>query len=454
MPVDYTYQGVQISGFVSIPDLSKANRKSQHFFVNNRYIKSRTCAGALEEAYRHSIMVGKFPACVLYLQVPNNAVDVNVHPAKTEIRFMNEKLVYDAVFFAVKSAISSYNQQLLQEKTATETVLQSEKSSSVPHLDYITKAKETSYQGEQTVLASSRPKNDTLRIGDYSIQLETDSPASYVGDHNIPEYHAAEKQPEVLQQSEFRHLDLSKISAAPPETADVHEESKAVLIREETPAAELTPSEVVPDVPEESPAASEAVSEKETIGKIRFCGELFKTYILAEIDNNFVMVDKHAAHERILYEKLRASCGEIEGQLLLTPLTLTFSREDYFALLNSRKEIRKYGFEIEDFGQCTVQVREIPIFLDTRDATQVLYELGCNLRKNKRDITPELIDDMLHSIACKAAIKANDSSSDQELLAIVREVYTNENIRYCPHGRPVVIVTSKYELEKKFHRIV
>ena len=167
-----------------------------------------------------------------------------------------------------------------------------------------------------------------------------------------------------------------------------------------------------------------------------------------------MMVDKHAAHERILYEKLRASCGEIEGQLLLTPLTLTFSREDYFALINSRKEIRKYGFEVEDFGQCTVQVREIPIFLDTRDATQVLYELGCNLRKNKRDITPELIDDMLHSIACKAAIKANDSSSDQELLAIVREVYTNENIRYCPHGRPVVIVTSKYELEKKFHRIV
>lgn len=130
MPVDYTYQGIQISGFVSIPDLSKANRKSQHFFVNNRYIKSRTCAGALEEAYRHSIMVGKFPACVLYLQVPNNAVDVNVHPAKTEVRFMNEKLIYDAIFFAVKSAISTYNQQLLQEKTATETVLQSEKNGS------------------------------------------------------------------------------------------------------------------------------------------------------------------------------------------------------------------------------------------------------------------------------------------------------------------------------------
>lgn len=454
MPVDYTYQGVQISGFVSIPDLSKANRKSQHFFVNNRYIKSRTCAGALEEAYRHSIMVGKFPACVLYLQVPNNAVDVNVHPAKTEVRFMNEKLVYDAVFFAVKSAISGYNQQLLQEKTATEAVLQLEKTSSVPHLDYITKAKETSYHGEQTVLASSQPKTDTLRIGSYSIQLETDVPASYVADHNIPEYHAVEKQPEDLQQSDFRHLDLSKISAVPPETADTHEESKTVLVREETPTAESTPSDVVSNVPEETPAVSEDVSEKETIEKIRLCGELFKTYILAEIDNNFVMVDKHAAHERILYEKLKASCGEIEGQLLLTPLTLTFSREDYFALINSRKEIRKYGFEIEDFGQCTVQVREIPIFLDTRDATQVLYELGCNLRKNKRDITPELIDDMLHSIACKAAIKANDSSSDQELLAIVREVYTNENIRYCPHGRPVVIVTSKYELEKKFHRIV
>ena len=449
MPVDYTYQGIQISGFVSIPDLSKANRKSQHFFVNNRYIKSRTCAGALEEAYRHSIMVGKFPACVLYLQVPNNAVDVNVHPAKTEVRFMNEKLIYDAIFFAVKSAISAYNQQLLQEKTATETVLQSEKTAPIPQLDYVTKAKETSYQGEQTVLTTPPSKPNTLRVGDYSIQLESEEKVSYVADHNQPEYHASQKQPEVLQQSDFRHLDLSKIAAAPQEAPLVSEEPHIDSVSIPQPATESAMADSS-KVVEEMPLAA----EKEKIGNIRLCGELFKTYILAEIDNNFVMVDKHAAHERMLYEKLRASHGEIEGQLLLTPLTLTFSSEDYFALIHNRKEIRKYGFAIEDFGQCSVQVREIPIFLDTLDATQVLYELGCNLRKNKRDITPDLIDDMLHSIACKAAIKAHDSSSDQELLAIVREVYTNENIRYCPHGRPVVIVTSKYELEKKFHRVV
>ncbi len=471
VPVDYTYQGIRVSGFSSIPDLSRANRKSQHFFVNGRYVKSRTCAGALEEAYRHSIMVGKFPACVLYFDVPADSVDVNVHPTKTEIRFINEKTVYDAAYFAIKSAISDYSKNLLKEHQATEQALQEAELPTVsPKLDYPTKARDFAYTGEQTVL-TPQPKTEpvkrqeVIRIGGYEIQPDQErEPVRHVADGSKPDYHGdllpenrkEAAVPSSLRQEELKYLDLKKIfGTSEQEKDDLSElpQTEQSVEKKTLPTAEAEPSaEPVVGSEESVTVLSE---EKEAItAKIRLCGELFKTYILAEVDQTFLMIDKHAAHERILYEKLKAAHSTIEAQMLLTPLTLTFPREDHLALLEHKETVAQYGFEVEDFGKCSLQVRSIPIFLDTADASQVLYELGCSLRKNKRDISPELIDDMLHSIACKAAIKANDVNGEAELLEIVKEVYCNENIRYCPHGRPVVITMTKYELEKKFHRIV
>ena len=478
IPADYTYQGVHVKGLVSIPEQSRQNRKSQHFFVNSRYVRSRTCGGALEEAYRGSIMTGKFPACVLYLEVPNDTVDVNVHPAKTEIRFIQERTVYEAVLFGVKTAISDYNKERLHQKLATEQTVKSEYTPpESPRLDYATKAGEFTYTGEQTTIRREPAAPGRLKYGDYEIQLET-APVLQVSDREDIGYRAPvreksgpvpavggigctvpvtwdtglmadRKLPEEppLNQADLKYLDLERILGEPapgkgPEETETETPLPPPAADTVSEAEEKTEIESLPEEPQKE------------CPPIKLCGELFKTYILAEVDGTFLMIDKHAAHERILYEKLKAAQGEIDGQLLLIPLTLTFPREEYAALLDSREEIRRYGFDIDDFGKCTIQVREIPIFLDTDDAAQVLGELAGNLRKNKRDISPELIDDMLHSIACKAAIKANYDTGEQELLAIAQEVYTNDAIRYCPHGRPVVLTMTKYELEKKFHRVV
>ncbi len=451
IPVDYTYQGIRIYGFSSIPDRSRVNRKSQHFFVNGRYVKTRTCAGALEEAYRHSIMAGKFPACVLYLEVAPDSIDVNVHPTKTEIRFVNEKMAYDATFFAAKSAISEYSKRMLRENRATEQMLQElYPTPTQPKLDYPTKAQEFAYTGEQTVLqknASSSPsptqQQDIIRIGNYLIESEQSEttplhvaapPTEYRVEPKQEKPTAVEANEPVLpspQMSEWPSVDDLLTRTTPPSDPFLSSEELRVQYHA------LSESEI-----------------EQSLQKLKLCGELFKTYILAEIDNNFLIIDKHAAHERIIYEKLRQSHQNIEAQLLLTPLTLNFSQDEYRALLQHKSLVANYGFEISDFGKYVIQVRSIPIFLDALDATQVLYELGCNLRKNRRDVSPELIDEMFHSIACKAAIKANDNNGEAELMELVKEVYRNEQIRYCPHGRPVVIVMSKYELEKKFHRIV
>lgn len=445
LPVDYTYQNIHVTGMTSIPELSRANRKSQHFFVNSRYVKSRTCAGALEEAYRGSIMVGKFPACVLYLEVPNDTIDVNVHPTKTEIRFTEEKTAYEAVLFAVRSAISARNQQLLKDKQANEQILSVEHTPSAPTLDYATKAQELLDAGEQKQFSVTK----SLSFDGYSIELEQPEPCIAQPESGYFVVEREEREPVLpsaaepeLKQSDLKYLDLSKIMNAPP-----------------SEKSETAPS--VP-IPQEELSKPQAESEQKPLKslqeditpKIKLCGEVFKTYILAEIDDHFLMIDKHAAHERILYEKLRSSHGDLEGQFLLTPMTLTLSREDYMTLLEHKETLLRYGFEIDDFGQCSIQMRSIPSLLDTADAVSVLYELSANLRKNKKDISPEQIDDILHSMACKAAIKANSYTGEQELLALVKEVYQNDAIRYCPHGRPVVITMTKYELEKKFHRVV
>lgn len=486
IPADYKYQGVHVRGLVSIPEQSRQNRKSQHFFVNSRYVRSRTCGGALEEAYRGVIMTGRFPACVLYLDVPNDTVDVNVHPAKTEIRFIQEKTVYEAVLFGVKTAISEYNKERLYQKLATEQTVKSEYTPpETPRLDYATRAGEFTYTGEQTTIRREPAAPRRLKYGDYEIQLEGgaglqvsdredigyrapvrekanpdaggDAPskaelgASATGEAKLTADETLPAEPP-LTQADLKYLDLQKILGEPAS----EQAPERIQAAEPLPVSDEVPTSAAEEPAAVKQAEPEALADtqEKDCPPIRLCGELFKTYILAEVDGTFLIIDKHAAHERILYEKLKAAQGEIDGQLLLVPLTLTFPREEYAVLLDSREEIRRYGFDIDDFGKCTIQVREIPIFLDTDDAAQVLGELAGNLRKNKRDISPELIDDMLHSIACKAAIKANYDTGDQELLAIAQEVYTNDAIRYCPHGRPVVLTMTKYELEKKFHRVV
>ena len=417
MKVDSNYK-VKVTGFTSIPTQTRSNRSMQHFFINGRYVKSKTCIAALEEAYKGSIMMGKFPACVLNLSLPLDSVDVNVHPAKIEVRFSDEQAVFEAVYFAVKQAIAKDN-QLTQ---------QPEQPQVKPHIERVVFHPR---QQEQTVL----PKKITFQ-------------------QSKPNYHSEPKPP--IDQQNYQFLNRSSFQKKQPEQQPVsHLENRIILEEplpeEPKPESVLTPEQLVSAQPPQQQET--VVMESQQQPEIRLIGELFQTYILAEIDNMFVAVDKHAAHERILYEELKAQNDHpMERQLLLTPIRLTLTREEYGCVLDHLEQIQHMGFLAEDFGDRSILIREIPLVLDQHNSKDVFEDLVDNICQNKKDITPKVLDDLYHSMACKAAIKANDHNTPEELYQLLQRVWTDESIRYCPHGRPVILTFTKERFEKQFGR--
>jgi DNA mismatch repair protein MutL len=418
MAVNYDYNGIKVYGHASIPMMSRANRSMQHFFVNGRYVKTRTCSVAIEEAYKNSIMIGKFPACVLNIDVPATDVDVNVHPAKTEVRFVNERAVFDSVYFAIKSALA-----------------QRDALSTVPEIEYDTSnARKNVFEeqtGEQATLktdswhesnqktdngAFSRIITEKNQTDDENIRFRAVADPPHIG-------YAANSQPHKNEEIVFKYINQDAIKTS--ETLNIAEKQ------------------------DESTRSQEIVKK---LGQIKIIGELFKTYILAEIDNSFVMIDKHAAHERIIFEKIKSGDLTMDKQVLLSPITVSLSKEEYTVLMENLELLDKVGFTAESFGANTVVIREVPVILDRFDANQIFNEIICNIKNLKKDITPHILEEIYHSISCKAAIKANHNNDLLELIALVEQVYNNKNIRYCPHGRPVVIVQTKNDVEKKFGR--
>ncbi|MBC5787247.1 DNA mismatch repair endonuclease MutL [Clostridium facile] len=412
MKVDSNHK-VKVTGFTSIPTQTRSNRSMQHFFINGRYVKSKTCIAALEEAYKGSIMVGKFPACVLELSLPLDSVDVNVHPAKIEVRFSDEQAVFEAVYFAVKQAIAKDN-QLTQ---------QPEQPQVKPHIERVVFHPR---QQEQTTL----PKKATFQ-------------------QSKPDYHS-EPEPSINQEN-YQFLSRSSFQKKQPEQQPVSRLEDRIILEE--PLPEEPKPESVPTPEPLLQQQETVVMESQQPPEIRLIGELFQTYILAEIDGMFVAVDKHAAHERILYEELKAQNDHpMERQLLLSPIRLTLSREEYGCVLDHLEQIQHMGFLAENFGDRSILIREIPLVLDQHNCQEVFEDLINNICQNKKDITPKVLDDLYHSMACKAAIKANDHNTPEELYQLLQRVWTDESIRYCPHGRPVILTFTKERFEKQFGR--
>ena len=411
--VDYEINNMRVSGFVTKPSMSRKSRGMQFFFINSRLVKSQTAMAALEQAYRNSIMVGRFPGCVLNIECNSSFVDVNVHPAKIEVRFANEKPVFELVYYGVKNAI----EMLDTPKEAHFSAPRPTQTTVNGKIDFFKPKEEvpTQMQFKQ----ESNP-DDFWRVASPDV-VRDKSPKS------------EEAQNYVEESTTTAKLDLSKFTK--PATSNEQQANNEPETQEQTkplPKREKAESVEVPD--------------------FRLVGEIFKTYIIIEMDGDCYMIDKHAAHERINFEALKAST-EIASQVLLSPVAVRLSREEYNAVLSNLDLYSKCGFAIEDFGNSTVLVRECPSILDGEDVSGLVEETASKLLDGKTDITPEQMDWIFHSTSCRAAVKAGDKTSPYEMELFVKKLLANPNIRYCPHGRPVMIKLSKYDIEKQFGRI-
>lgn len=416
IPCDYELEGVRVSGYISKPFNARPNRMMQYFFLNDRFIKTRTGMVALEEAYKNSVMVGKFPACVLKIQIAPGAVDVNVHPAKTEVRFANEKMIFNAVYYCAKSALQ---------------------------------------QGDTRVQASfSRkvarqfmpPPTEGKQIKIYEQQLEQIKKEAQPNQDFWTNTTSAEFKKEAEKPKPIVFNDNSKFEIEKNDEPDLIPCFKPT-VQEPDPVAQTKPepAEIKPSI-ETEPVQPE-------VEPYRVIGEAFRTYILVEQGKKLLIIDKHAAHERMLFEKFKANRDGIETQMLLSPVTVTLSKEEYSAVLDNLDLLEKAGYHVEDFGGGMVIVNECPTAVADADIAEVIMELAGYLVTSQKELIPEKLDWIYHSTACRAAIKAGDRTSDYELDKFVEKLLNNPDIRYCPHGRPVLIEMSRYEIEKNFGRV-
>lgn len=404
IPLEYTLGGVQVQGYVCRADAARANRTMQHFFVNGRYVKTRTAMAALEQAYKGEIMAGKFPACVLNITLPPETVDANVHPAKIEVRFVNEKPVFDAVYHGVKSAL----------------------------------------EGE------SAPKQAVFSA---TVRQPAAEPT-----HRLATFTAAQAAHAVATAP---ITEVPPVPPAPPRAA------AGGGLRDNAPTAEFFRRSPVSNIPVPTPSAPTAVPSTPAVEEVpvqqtlveelpepvRVVGEVLHTYVVAEWRGSVYFIDKHAAHERLIYNELRqAENGHT--QVLLTPVTVALSREEWGALTAAADALEAAGFVVEEFGSGSLLVRAVPMLLADGDIAESLREIAGGLLSGKREITTAHADWVYHSVACRAAVKAGDTSTPQERQRLAERVLYNEDIRTCPHGRPVCFELTPRELEKQFGRQV
>lgn len=432
---DYSFESVKISGLVSKPTKSRPNRNMQFFFVNGRLVKSGTASAALSEAYKNSIMVGKFPYCVLNITTAPGLVDVNVHPAKIEVRFANERTVFSAVYYAAKNALE--------------------------HRDEAPKV--TIPRTAQTELFEPvRPKTEQMRLPEKQPDFWNRMSSS--------EYRSAQQPEKPTYQQPAAREDIITVASPDkkPETADSEPSTIQHFLdaqrakKEETAVieADIRPelSEKAATLPDEKPeetarALNTAVDEKPAELPVTVIGEAFKTYIIVQQGESIFLVDKHAAHERMLFNELVKNDSKRSTQMLLTPITVTLSKEEYSSVLDNLDMLMQAGFAVEDFGYSVVIVRECPMEISADEVADVVAELAGYLVENRQKLISEKKEWLFSLMACKAAIKGGMYTTEYERELFIKRLFASPEIRYCPHGRPVMIEITRRELEKNFGRV-
>ena len=482
IPVDYTLDSVTVKGYISKPINSRPNRNMQNFFINGRFVKTRTGMAALEEAYKGSIMVGKFPSAVLQLTVPYEIIDVNVHPAKIEVRFINERPVFDAIYHAVKTALQQGDERKqvhFKENTAFNEIKKVNPFNNAQAV--FAKAENTPAEKPikpieriEPVLKNSEPKPynpfdeldlkdektkpvsiDNLKMSDLSNPFDIYSKQAIKRNSEL-ENKKAEFSKQKLEKAEQLILKATQQEESLPKQEitvdDLTAESTETPIETEVSKEEVKPLKEISENKTDNNDALTELPKEQT--KLRFLGEAFNTYIIVEKnDNEVLIIDKHAAHERIIYEKLKADSGSANVQYLLTPITVTLDKIDYDAAVSNLDMFAKCSFDVEDFGNGTLLVRSAPQYLAATEIADCITEMSGYIASGKKDIYTEKMDWFYHNVSCRSAIKAGNKSTVQELMDIAWTLEKNPQIKYCPHGRPICIVMTKYEIEKQFGRL-
>ncbi|HBM02724.1 MAG TPA: DNA mismatch repair endonuclease MutL, partial [Ruminococcaceae bacterium] len=399
MSVDYSFNDMRITGFVSKPTASRKSRAGQYFYINNRIVKSKTAMAALEQAYKNTIMVGRFPACVLNIELNPAQVDVNVHPAKTEVRFANEKPIFDLVYYAVKTAIE--NDRTVKEVEFKENPIYRQESKNVyqnndnksfqAKFDFFKKKDEPPSQQ----VIKTKPREDFWQV---------EAPK--------PEYKIArDEKPKARVDINIEYEEPEEISTAKSKDAPKERDIEKVVITDEKDNENVIPN-------------------------FKLIGEAFKTYLIVEIENELYFIDKHAAHERMNFERFKAQ-ATVETQMLLAPVVVNLTKDEFIAISENVELIKKCGFELEEFGESQIIVRAIPSLVDGDSVKDLMLEIAQKLLEHKTDILPDKIDWIYHSASCRGAVKAGDYTSRQEQEMFVKKLLSMPNIRFCPHGRPV-----------------
>ena len=399
--VNSHWEGYTLTGYVSKPTDARPSRNLQTFFVNDRPVRSKLLIAALEEAYRNQIMAGKFPACVLHLTLPVNTVDVNVHPAKTEVKFLNEKAVFDCIHYGVLGALNK-----TQDRPQVQFKPQPAPSAPTPAAVHTAPAKQDPFFRTMTA-------------------------------------------------EEFKHF--SGAVATAPKPNPVAAAAAAYRVEQSMPlpvsSPVMTPTVITPKaepVIADEPQQVQLPMPKEADWRI--VGELYRSYIIVEQGDEAYLIDKHAAHERILFEKLKVRQEAISSQALLSPVPCRLSADSAAILLSNSELLKDLGFELDSFGDNTILVRQIPMDLSTEDITDTLDQLASDLLNGRKETAQTVRDEILHTVACKAAIKAGWNTDPKELQVLVKNVMEREDLKYCPHGRPICVSLSKKQLEKQFKR--
>lgn len=480
IPVDYELNGMKLTGYISRPTNGRANRNMQNTFINGRFVKSRTISVALEEACKGSIMIGKFPSCVLNLQISPEAVDVNVHPAKIEVRFINERPVFDTVYHGVKSA-------LLRGDSRKEAVLNHNNTVNIKSLNPFNLAnKVINKEPPKSVQkASEKPREksifDELDLPTKTVKYNKINKVSDSSSVQKKYMEFLENNKKLSENNQTTNNTVcnntnnnvinnvsteSKIETTMDEVKEdtsLNQEVQKVNPFEELELEKITTEEKKSDVDVVLPTERQTNSSSENIEiktlidedkqSFRFIGEAMNTYIIVETDNNkLVLIDKHAAHERIIFEKLKREKGTGSVQLLLIPITVTLEKNEYTVAIEHLDMFKNVGFDVEDFGNGTLIVRSAPSYLRNDDIEDTIIEICGYIAENRKNVMSEHMEWIYHNISCRSAIKAGDSSTAKELIDIAKTVFSDDSIRYCPHGRPVCIELSKYEIEKQFGR--
>lgn len=418
--------GMTVYGYIVKPHAGRPNRSMQHFFVNGRYVKSRLMQAALEEAYRNAIITGKYPSGAVFLELPLAAVDVNVHPAKTEVKFSQEKPVFEAVYVACKNAImANDNMPHIEHKEKNPSAASPQESAPVYEQQRFAVAKPVVQPA-----ASAKADDDVPDLEDFLVAVPPRAQKS----RSFGMYAAA---PRILQDETEPRL-----------TGRVNVEDNRLFSQFDKP-------EKAPAAPTELSTAPQQAPERQQLEPLdtgaRVIGECFNTYLIAEDKDGLILIDKHAAHERILFNKLRVET-EMPQQELLTPVVVELTGEEAAAIQSQIEDIRKAGFAIDPFGENSFAVRSVPAYLDSGDVPGVISELA-EKAMNSRATVPDRLDDLIHTVACKAAIKAGKATSLTELQDLCDRVLGDDNVRSCPHGRPTMVRLTKYELDKLFKRV-